>query len=55
MLSELSAAGSQREIAGEPPLSLVIGNSTQVTLQFRGKVIDLAPYTKNGVARLTVE
>jgi len=55
VLSELSAAGSQREIAGEPPLSLIIGNSTQVTLQFRGKVIDLAPYTKNGVARLTVE
>lgn len=55
VLSELGAAGSQREIAGEPPFSLVVGNSNKVTVQYRGKVIDLAPHITGGVARLTVE
>lgn len=55
LLSELSPAGSVREIDGQPPFALVVGNSTHVTVQYRGRVIDLAPHSKAEVARLTVE
>jgi cytoskeleton protein RodZ len=55
LLSGLSPAGSQREVDGQPPFSLVVGNSTQVTVQYRGKVIELAPHSSGEVARLTVE
>jgi cytoskeleton protein RodZ len=55
LLSALSPAGSQREVDGQPPFSLVVGNSTQVTVQYRGRVIELAPHSSGDVARLTVE
>ena len=55
LLSGLSPAGSQREVDGQPPFSLVVGNSTQVTVQYRGRVIELAPHSSGEVARLTVE
>ncbi|MBL8396181.1 MAG: helix-turn-helix domain-containing protein [Candidatus Accumulibacter sp.] len=55
LLSGVMPAGSQRELAGEAPFSLVIGNSTQVTVQYRGRVIDLAAYSKGEVARLSLE
>ena len=55
IVSGMMPAGSQREIGGQAPFSLVIGNATQVTLQYRGRMIDLAPHSKGDVARLTVE
>lgn len=55
IVSGMMPAASQREIAGQAPFSLVIGNATQVTLQHRGRMIDLAPHSKGDVARLTVE
>ena len=32
LLSQLNAAGSEKEVAGDPPLSLVVGNASYVTL-----------------------
>ncbi|MEF8701928.1 MAG: helix-turn-helix domain-containing protein [Candidatus Accumulibacter sp. UW26] len=55
LLSELSPAGSVRELDGQPPFALVVGNSTHVSVQYRGRVIDLAPHSKAEVARLTLE
>ncbi|SBT06991.1 conserved hypothetical protein [Candidatus Accumulibacter aalborgensis] len=55
IFSELCPAGSQREIDGQPPFSLVVGNASQVTLRYRGKMIELLPRNRSGVARLTVE
>jgi len=55
VVSGMMPAGSQREVGGQAPFSLVIGNATQVTLHHRGRVIDLAPHSKGDVARLTVE
>ncbi|MBK7954500.1 MAG: helix-turn-helix domain-containing protein [Candidatus Accumulibacter sp.] len=55
IFSELGQAGSQREIGGQPPFSLVVGNSTYVTLEYQGKMVDLSQRTKGDVARLTVE
>ena len=55
IFAEMSPAGSQREIDGPPPLSLVVGNASQVTVEYRGRAIELAPHTKGEVAKLTIE
>lgn len=55
LLSGLNSGGSQREIAGQPPFALVVGNAGQVTLEYQGRVIDLASRSKDDVARLTLE
>ncbi len=55
VFSQLSQAGSQREIEGRPPFALVVGNSTHVTLQYKGKSVDFPKRSKDDVARLTLE
>lgn len=55
IVAETNAAGSQREVEGQPPFALVVGNATRVTLEYQGRVIDLAPHSKGEVARLNVE
>jgi cytoskeleton protein RodZ len=55
LLSKLSRAGQTQSLAGVPPIDLVIGNATEVSLTYRGAPIDLAPYTNKGIARLTLE
>ena len=53
--SQLNQAGSTREIEGQPPFALVIGNASQVTLHYRGKPVDLSKRSKEDVARITLE
>ncbi|EXI92610.1 MAG: Cytoskeleton protein RodZ [Candidatus Accumulibacter sp. BA-94] len=48
-------ASSQQEITGQPPFSLVVGNARNVTVEYKGKTIDLESHTSKGVARLTVK
>lgn len=55
IFSQLSPAGSRREITGQPPFALVVGNATHVTLQYKGKSVDLSKRSKDDVARLTLE
>ena len=55
VLSRTNAAGTERRVLGNPPFSLVIGNSSQVQLTYNGKVIDLATHATEDVARLQVE
>jgi cytoskeleton protein RodZ len=55
LLSKILPAGSQREIGGQPPFSLIVGNSPGVTLYYRGKPVPLAQHGSGGVARLTLE
>jgi len=50
-----SPAGSQLTLTGRPPFEMVIGNASKVTLTYGERVIDLAPYTRAEVARLTLE
>jgi cytoskeleton protein RodZ len=54
LLQRLNAAGSEQEVAGEAPYSLIVGNAKGVALRFRGQPVDLAPYTHDQVARLTL-
>ena len=55
LFSQLSPAGSQREVSGQPPFSLIVGNAGNVTLQYKGKGVDLSKRSKDDVARLTLE
>jgi len=55
VFSGVSTAGSSREISGQPPFSLVVGNAAHVSVYYQGRVIDLAAHRKGDVARLTLE
>lgn len=52
---KMSRGGDLATINAAPPLSLVIGNASGTKLNFGGKDIDLAPNTKDNVARITLE
>lgn len=53
--SQLHLAGTAREVEGRPPFALVVGNASQVTLHYRGKLVDLSKRSKEDVARITLE
>lgn len=55
IFSKKNDAGSEREVEGQPPFALVIGNAGYVTLQYKGKTVDLSKRSKEDVARLTLE
>jgi len=52
---KMSRNGDTETINGKPPFYMVIGNATATKLSFSGQDIDLAPHTKNNVARITLE
>ena len=55
IFSQLSRAGSEQTVQGEPPLSLVVGDAARVRITYNGKPVDLTPHVKKTVARLTLE
>ncbi len=55
LVSHLHPAGSEREVTGLPPFSIVIGNAQHVTLTYNGEPVDLTPHIKVEVARFTLE
>ena len=52
LVSRIVPGGSQEEIRGAAPFDIVIGNASAVTLVYRGKPVDLTPYTRQNIARL---
>ncbi|WP_027349714.1 RodZ domain-containing protein [Halotalea alkalilenta] len=55
VLTGLQPAGSERSVEGAPPLRLVIGNASGVSLSFRGQPVDLPARTGgSNVARFTL-
>lgn len=55
ILSRLNPAGSSQALQGTPPFTLVVGNAGKVKLNWRGKPVDLTPYIKVDVARLSLQ
>lgn len=57
VLTGLQEPGSDRRLGNpQPPLQLVIGNASSVTLEYRGRTIDLKRHIRaNDLARLTLE
>jgi len=47
--------GTVRELSGELPLSLIIGNAGGVAVTWRGAPIDLGPHMRQGIARFRIE
>jgi cytoskeleton protein RodZ len=54
VFSRLNSPGTQRQVDGVPPLSVVVGNAHAVRLSYDGKTVDLGPHTRIDVARLTL-
>jgi cytoskeleton protein RodZ len=54
LISRLVAGHSNETVRGVGPFDVVLGNARAVTLTYRGKQVDLAPYTRQNVARLTL-
>jgi cytoskeleton protein RodZ len=55
LLRALIPAGEEKVLDGKPPYKLVIGNARSVSLNYKGREIDLLPYIDVTVARLTLE
>lgn len=47
--------GTRQAVVGKPPFQVVIGNATQVEVQYDDRQIDLKPHIRAEVARLTIE
>ena len=54
LISRLVEADSNEAVRGTAPFDVVLGNAHVVTLTYRGKPVDLAPHTRQNVARLTL-
>ena len=54
LVSRLVAMNTVERVGGAAPFDVVIGNAKVVSLNYRGKSIDLTPYTRQNVARLTL-
>lgn len=55
LISQLMPAGVRRTVVGRPPFSVVIGNAAAVRLTYNENPVDLKPYVKIEVARLTLD
>jgi cytoskeleton protein RodZ len=55
LLSQLNPAGTQKVVEGAPPFSVIIGNAANVRVTYKDASVDLMPYVKVEVARLTLE
>jgi cytoskeleton protein RodZ len=55
LVSSLNPKGAERVVRARGPLTLVIGNPAQVRVMHNDRSIDLAPHTKSGIARFTLE
>jgi len=55
ILWQLNLPGTRQVVSGRPPLSFVIGNAHGVRLTYDDRPVNLAPYTRTDVARMTLE
>jgi cytoskeleton protein RodZ len=55
LFSQLNPAGTEQQVQGRLPLSVVVGNARGVRLTYNGQPFDLAPHTRVEVARFTLE
>lgn len=55
LVSRLLKAGESLALDGAPPLKVRVGNAAETELVFRGQPVDLAPSTRDNVARLELK
>ena len=51
VLSGMNPGGTVQSVSGTPPFDIVIGNAGDVRLTYKGSPVDLAPHTRQNVAR----
>ncbi|SEA32700.1 RodZ domain-containing protein [Microbulbifer marinus] len=54
LLAKLQAAGSEVELTGQPPFSLMLGNASGTEVRYRGELIESDPVGNRRTRRLTV-
>lgn len=52
---DLIRAGSSREYNGQAPFSVMVGRASAVVLSMDGEDVNLGPYTRGNVARMTLQ
>ncbi|HHJ17732.1 MAG TPA: DUF4115 domain-containing protein [Gammaproteobacteria bacterium] len=55
LVAGIQRAGSERTVRADPPIRILLGNAPGVELIYRGEVVDIKPYQRGKVARLTLE
>jgi cytoskeleton protein RodZ len=55
LVSRLHEPGTEAEVSGRPPLSVIVGNAPDVRMTVDEREFPLEPHTRVAVARLTVE
>ena len=55
LISKVNYNGTEAEVSGKPPFTVVIGNAPDVTMLYNDRAFPLEPHTKVAVARFTVE
>jgi cytoskeleton protein RodZ len=55
LVSRVVQAGERLELDGPLPLRLTIGNAAATRLDFRGRAVDMAPSTRDNVARIELK
>lgn len=55
LMGQLNHAGDERYVKGVPPFTVTFGYASGVKLFYKGKQVDLAPYTRLEVVHLTLE
>jgi cytoskeleton protein RodZ len=55
LLQRINTPGSEAEIFGRPPFTIIIGNAPDVKLTYDGREFPLEPHTRVAVARFTLE
>lgn len=51
---DLIRAGNLRQYTDDGPFRIMVGRASAVLVSFNGEAVDLAPHTRDGVARLTL-
>ncbi|NOT67777.1 MAG: helix-turn-helix domain-containing protein [Methylophilaceae bacterium] len=54
VFNKTKPAASEDQLEGQPPFKLTLGNARATQVYLNGKLVDLQPYTKSNVARLTL-
>jgi cytoskeleton protein RodZ len=55
VLQMTGGAGMTQTVTAVAPLELALGNAPEVDVTFRGRALDLAPYTRGSVARVALK
>ena len=54
LLTGVNDPGSEAEVSGRPPLRVVVGNASEVSMFYNDREFDLQPHMREAVARVTL-